>query len=379
MMNADAPVDETGEFAQDLVVEWSDSHAWSRIYRGLEAAKEDGASGDKSAAALGRGFEAMTRRDTTVVIRTAAEAACVLNDLEMWIDAPSTHDSAATVNSWKRVRDAIDAGLQNRGLERDDLPDAYGRDEDDDEDTLVTDGGRDDPGDDETPLEEPIKIRWTGDARTKFVTRELEPRAGTDGMRESARRAGRTIQREKTNVVIETVEEAEAFRECIESFHKHVTPADDGWRTAAHIRAVRRVLGETREQIDARTVEMYDDELRADGGEPIDGYDREYVTLPPVREGDRVRVTYTSEQTGEEMTRVGTVVKVHVNGFHLDCGREGYRTSVRQHDEIVGSKKGETYTSVSTLSEHSPGQYGHAAHLAKSFERHGVEVLERDD
>lgn len=95
--------------------------------------------------------------------------------------------------------------------------------------------------------------------------------------------------------------------------------------------------------------------------ETRDGYARDYVTLPPVRVGDRVRVTYTSGQTGTEQVREGEVREVAVNGFEFDHGKEGkgYRTGVREHEH-----GGRVDRRVSTLSyEERADVWGHASNL----------------
>lgn len=65
------------------------------------------------------------------------------------------------------------------------------------------------------------------------------------------------------------------------------------------------------------------------------GYRRDYVELPEVEEGDRVRVAYVSGQNASEQERTGEVVEVHANGFTFvhESGDEGYATSVRDHED----------------------------------------------
>jgi len=94
-------------------------------------------------------------------------------------------------------------------------------------------------------MTEPIKIQWTGDARTKLGTRYIESRlySNEEGVAVNAERAMDTLTRQKTQVVIETEEEAKAFMRFIK---RAVRDGDNGrtWTTAAHLRAFERVMGE---------------------------------------------------------------------------------------------------------------------------------------
>jgi hypothetical protein len=58
---------------------------------------------------------------------------------------------------------------------------------------------------DETKLETPIKVSWTGKARSKAWEHFVDFDA------ERYTLAARTLERQKTNVVVNTVEEAEAL------------------------------------------------------------------------------------------------------------------------------------------------------------------------
>jgi hypothetical protein len=102
-------------------------------------------------------------------------------------------------------------------------------------------------------------------------------------------------------------------------------------------------------------------------------YERDYVTLPPVEEGDEVRVRYEG-QADSPQVRQGTVEEVHVNGFEFDDGRDGYRTGVREHN-TWGLKR-----HVSTLKKKDDGSgYRHAADLNRDHrnpEEVEVEVVE---
>lgn len=61
----------------------------------------------------------------------------------------------------------------------------------------------------------PVKVSWTGDARTKLETRELEP-AIADG-EAHGQLARKTLSRLKTRVVIRNAVEAEALLTALEN------------------------------------------------------------------------------------------------------------------------------------------------------------------
>lgn len=81
----------------------------------------------------------------------------------------------------------------------------------------------------------PIKVRWTGDARTKLITREIEP-SGCEG-------ALQTLTREKTNVVIEDRVERAELLECLNAAVRR-TPQGTVWMTPQHKKAFERVRSE---------------------------------------------------------------------------------------------------------------------------------------
>jgi hypothetical protein len=93
---------------------------------------------------------------------------------------------------------------------------------------------------------EPIKVRWTGDARLKFRTRSLQARLA-DGA-EGAEAAARAMDRQKTRVVAETETEAEALKKLV-SF---MTSTQYLWTTEAHLSAYRRVRDELQKEMEAR-------------------------------------------------------------------------------------------------------------------------------
>lgn len=85
------------------------------------------------------------------------------------------------------------------------------------------------------PLLEPIKLRWDGDARDRFRDR-LEA-LDTD----RSELALATLDRLKTRVVCETVEEAEAFSEEVRRFREGLNAGVYDWVNRAHVSAVERV------------------------------------------------------------------------------------------------------------------------------------------
>jgi len=90
-------------------------------------------------------------------------------------------------------------------------------------------------------MEYPIKIRWTGDARTKLATRYFEP-AQADGVEPDHVTA--MLNRQKTNVVVESEEEHNALRRGLENMIETRSPEWTTWMTAAHMRAYKRVANE---------------------------------------------------------------------------------------------------------------------------------------
>ena len=87
----------------------------------------------------------------------------------------------------------------------------------------------------------PIKISWTGDARTKLVTRYFEP-AQADG--DELDGVTKMFARQKTNVVIKSEEERNALRRGLENMIETRSPEWTTWMTAAHMRAYKRVSKE---------------------------------------------------------------------------------------------------------------------------------------
>jgi hypothetical protein len=117
-------------------------------------------------------------------------------------------------------------------------------------------------------------------------------------------------------------------------------------------------------------------------GRPINAhdrvYDRDYVDLPPVETGDRVRVAYVSNQTNSTQERAGEVVEIHANGFTFvhDSGDEKLATSVRDHEDHITDRP--IQRRIVTVKKRD-GRYVHATELNRNHEapmETTVEVVE---
>jgi len=98
-------------------------------------------------------------------------------------------------------------------------------------------------------MTEAIKIRLTGDSRSKLHTREVEVMLADEEPR--ADEVAKTTDRQKTNLVVETQEEAQALSDAL----KRVRDRDPDycvWMTHNHKRAYRRVWKELREEMAER-------------------------------------------------------------------------------------------------------------------------------
>jgi len=124
---------------------------------------------------------------------------------------------------------------------------------------------------------------------------------------------------------------------------------------------------------------------RGNDDDAQNGYERDYVQLPAVSEGDEVRVHYKSGQTHTEQSREGVVEEVHVNGFMFDHGDMGYRTSVRdQLDSRVESHRNDPpiRRHLGTLKRTPRGTWRHVSELNRRHddpEETTVEVLNEED
>lgn len=109
------------------------------------------------------------------------------------------------------------------------------------------------PGESDTLLDEPIKVRWTGYARgriSEYNADYSEENFDEDGLL-SPDRFLRTVNRQKTNVVIKTLEEAEALRTELTSYDS----SQRIWMNSSMDRALSRVCEEITEQMAGRGYE----------------------------------------------------------------------------------------------------------------------------
>ena len=105
--------------------------------------------------------------------------------------------------------------------------------------------------------ERPIKVRWTGDAREKLLSRELTPRA-EDGD-EGAETAMNTLTRQKTNIVVDSKEEAQPLKKALDTACGR-SPTGTVWMTPAHLSAFKRVRAEVTQAMNERGWRCSDDE-----------------------------------------------------------------------------------------------------------------------
>lgn len=113
------------------------------------------------------------------------------------------------------------------------IQDAVENDEDDDnESEIATDGGEE-MGEEETELDSPIKVRFTGKLRRKLNERSVE----YDG--EEWDDIDRALSRQNTNVVVETVEEAENLISKLSGYESGRT-----WMTGSMNKCATRVRQE---------------------------------------------------------------------------------------------------------------------------------------
>ena len=95
----------------------------------------------------------------------------------------------------------------------------------------------------ETPLESPIKVRWTGYARDRIQC------YNGDFSTERSDLVQATLERQKTNVVIETVEEGEAVVRELDEYHSTL---QRDWMNEAMDNALNRVQSEIVAELEQR-------------------------------------------------------------------------------------------------------------------------------
>jgi predicted transcriptional regulator len=161
---------------------------------------------------------------------------------------------------------------------------------------------------------DPIKINWTGDARTKFKTRSVRARVD-DGV-ESGELTMATLDRLKTRVVVETEREAEALEVMLENQAR----AKYTWTTEAHTKAYWRVLDELRNGMRARDWGDHGGDARSDFDDKHDLIDAidEVVVDHDAAEIATDDGTLTVEHTIDVMpARMGEPDGVIVDGEHV--------------------------------------------------------------
>ena len=112
------------------------------------------------------------------------------------------------------------------------------------------------PREDQTELDEPIKIRFEGRLRSRINERGWDSvQTKVDGewvvaedAEEYLKSVYRPVFRQKTNIVFETVEEATSFHSSMEHY------AMDGvtWMNGMMRKSIRRVRSELREEMEER-------------------------------------------------------------------------------------------------------------------------------
>lgn len=102
------------------------------------------------------------------------------------------------------------------------------------------------PVDEQTPLGETVKIRWRGNARWRVFT-SLQSALESDWPERAL--AIRCLKREKTNVVIETVEEREALLAELETLNSPIDWGPDIGYTNNGLHSLRRVIDEVNKSV----------------------------------------------------------------------------------------------------------------------------------
>jgi len=111
---------------------------------------------------------------------------------------------------------------------------------------------------DQEELDEPIKVRWTGKLRGRVQNRQWDyiHNSGKDEdgewiISEDAEpwniACWRTLKRQKTNVVIETVEEANAMLRIMGYYEDGAGPNGITWMDGPMVEVAKRVVREIRE------------------------------------------------------------------------------------------------------------------------------------
>lgn len=142
-------------------------------------------------------------------------------------------------------------------------------------------------------LDDPIKIRWSGKAR-----RKIEGRAA-DGAVPDSETVSAVLDRQKTNVVLRSVGEAETIAELMSRYTNEGGNGGRGWVNGAIASACERVEGEI---IDGMAERGYEAERGVAG---VGGF-VEGEPEPEFEPGDTVRCfgdTYTVESVEDGFVR----------------------------------------------------------------------------
>lgn len=123
----------------------------------------------------------------------------------------------------------------------------------------------------QTELAEPMKIQWTGKLRGRVQERQWDYAASkvdgewvvdpdlkaedADDLKQCNALAYRALTRQKTNVVLETIEEAQAVYRVLDYYADGAGPHGITWMNGPMQKSVRRVRREIREGLDERGYE----------------------------------------------------------------------------------------------------------------------------
>jgi len=117
-------------------------------------------------------------------------------------------------------------------------------------------------------MEAPIKIRMTGDSRSKLQSRGIVP-AWEDGD-DDAEAAFNALNRQKTNIVMKTEQEARGVLRGVEKMTmRH--PRSCTWMTGPHMRAFERVERELISELKERELCGFEPDTSVTVDCPTDG------------------------------------------------------------------------------------------------------------
>lgn len=169
------------------------------------------------------------------------------------------------------------------------------------DDELVTDGGQEMTDEEETELDTPIKVRWTGYARSRISE------YNTDFDSISSDRFEQAVNRQKTNVVIETVEEASAVASEMDNYSSY----QRSWMDSSMDQAVNRVQSEIVEEMEERG---YDVERDSTVGN-ISGFEKGEKMIA---DGGKETATVEIEGTHAELDEIYLALNARVVEYYED-------------------------------------------------------------